>query len=300
MGLNVGANVLTSGGLGLTMVLLLVTGILLVSASNKLKQLPEFESLSELKNANNNLKTAYWLFFIATGIALILGVLYAGHESAWCSSEWIHGVLYLLLYVVVIIGVIYAYISLYNIYHPDVENNNGSAGFVWAALLVGVLAFMVMTATGAGRVGMGVARGNLTHRIRHAEHKLHEAHSAVTGMPNDFAGHHDRCGGECEQQMLVAPVDVAPMPTHSHVSVVTTPTTSSVRLPAVPAYQARSVPAQAYQAPAQGYQSFVGAPTVTRHSVVTTSQPVVTTSSPRVQPMSALARGVEESNAGFI
>lgn len=300
MGLNIGANVLTSGGLGLTMVLLLVTGILLVSASNKLKQLPEFESSSDLKNANNNLKTAYWLIFIATGISLILGVLYAGHESAWCSSELIHGGLYLLLYIAVIVGLVYSYISLYNIYHPDLENNNGSTAFIWGALLIGAIAFMVMTATGTGRIGMGVTRGSLTHRIRHAEHKLHEAHSAVTGSPNDFGGHYDRCPGECDQQqVLMAPADVAPMPTHSHVSVVTSPATSSVRLPPIPVNQPALVSNQ-------GYQSFVGAPTVTRHSVVTTSQPVVSTSTPQMaatpnrQPISALARSVQDSNAGFI
>lgn len=315
MGMNVGANVLTSGGLGLTMILLLVTGIMLVIASNKLKEVPEFEGSTDLNNANSNLKTAYFLFFIATAISLILGILYAGHESAWCLSEWIHGVLYLLLYIAVVIGVIYAFLALNKIYTPELENNNGSAAFIWAALLIGSLAFITMTAVGSGRVGYGVSRNSATHRLRHAEHKLHEMHSAVTGLQNDFPGHKDRCGSEqqCGMEAAPAPVMMVEQPS---------------RLPPVPAQvSVQTYPTQNYQ-PVQSYQnvrtypsaqsvnyqpptqSFVGAPTVTRHSVVTTSQPVVTTSSPRMR-QSALAQSVNQSmnqsmgqgmgdNAGFI
>lgn len=290
MGMNIGANVLTSGGLGLTMVLLLVTGIMLVVASNKLKEVPEFEGSSDLNNANNNLKTAYFLFFIATAIALILGILYAGHESAWCSSEWIHGVMYLLLYIAVVIGVIYAFLALNKIYTPELENNNGSAAFIWAALLIGSFAFMVMTATGSGRVGYGVSRNAATHRLRHAEHKLHEMHSAVTGLQNDFPGHKDRCGSEQCGTVEAAPVMVMSEPrlppVPSQVSVQTYPSQSYQSVRTYPSAQTVS-----YQPPTQ---SFVGAPTVTRHSVVTTSQPVVTTSSPRMA-QSALAQSVNQN-----
>ena len=262
MGVNVGVNAITSGGLGLATVLLVVTGILLVTAQKKVGELPEFESSSVLRKASGDLRTAYILLFIAAGITLILGIAYAGHEVAWCPSEWIHGFIYLLLVAALIIGVIYAYIALNDIYSPDLDNDNGASAFVWASLIVGTITFMVVIATASGRVGYNAARNDVQHRVRHAEAKIHETHSHVTGKQNDFVPPVDRCG-EAEEPCgkPAVPPGMMLVPTTQVQSV---GVDGPVRLPAVP----------------QPVQQFIGAPTVTRHSVVTTSQPSVVTSSP--------------------
>ena len=276
MGLNVGANVLTSGSLGLATIILVVMGILLVSASNKLSQLDEFESSSTLKKAHSDLKTAYWLIFISAGIGLLLGIAYAGHETAWCPSEWIHTMVFILMYAALIIGFIYAYIALNDIYNPDIDDRNGADGFIWASLLVGAFAFMLVSAAGTGRIGYNAARGDVTHRVRHAEKKIHEMHSMVTGKVNDFVEPVDKCGS-CEDPE--PPCGKAPVPTmmvmpqdnHTyHVNQGMNQNNGPVRLPQVPQYQTQ-----------QSHQ-FVGPPTVTRHSMVTTSQPSMTTSSPQM------------------
>ncbi len=306
MGLNVGVNALTSGGLSLCVVLLVVTGILLVSASQKVTRMDDFDSSSNLQKSYNNLRTAYGLMFIAAAITLILAVAYGGHETAWCPSEWIHGVIYVLLVAAVIIGVIYAYIALNDIYDSEIHNTNGSTSFIWAALIIGVLTFMLVIATASGRVGYNVARGGTNHRVRHAEAKIHEMHSHVTGQPNDYVPPIDHC---CEPEkppcgsvpagMIMMPVgpqleaphqvihttgyqnmgyqSVGQQPVINQapaVTVRTVPVQSSTTLPAVPrpSYDSQVIGSQMAQ------HQFVGSPTVTRHSVITTSQPVVTSS----------------------
>ena len=280
MGLNVGVNALTSGGLILAVVLLVVTGILLVSASRKVTDIDGFDSSSKLQKTYNNLRTAYGLIFIAAVITLILAIAYGGHETAWCPSEWIHGVIYVLLVAAVIIGVIYAYVALNDLYDPDFQNLNGASSFIWAALIIGTLTFMLVIATASGRVGYNVARNGASNRVRHAERKIHEMHSHVTGKANDYVEPHDPC---CEPEkpscvpagMMLVPVSqVQQTVSQPTVTVHTTPVNSSVvSLPAVPrpSYDSRVISGVS--------QQYVGSPTVTRHSVVTTSQPVVTTSS---------------------
>lgn len=286
MGLNVGVNALTSSGLILATVLLVVTGILLVSASSKVTKMDDFDSSTNLEKAYNNLRTAYGLIFIAAAITLILAVAYGGHETAWCPSEWIHGVIYVLLVAAVIIGVIYAYIALNDIYDAEDQNRRGSTSYIWAALIIGVLTFMLVIATASGRVGYNVARGGATRRVRHAEAKIHEMHSHVTGKPNDYVEPHDPC---CEPEKPACatnvPAGMVLVPVHQvqtqhpvvyssgqqspAVTVRTVPVQSSATLPVVPR--------PSYDQQSMG-QQFVGSPTVTRHSVITTSQPVVTSS----------------------
>lgn len=287
MGLNVGMNALSSGGLGLATVLFVVMGILLVNASRKVAELPEFESSSELKKANSDLKTAYALVFIAAGITLLLAIAYGGHEVAWCPSEWIHSLLFFLLLVALVIGIVYAYIALNDLYRPDIENTNGSTAYIWASLLIGAIAFMVTAAIGSGRVGYNVARNDVRKRVNHAEDKLHELHSHVTGKPNDFV----REKGRCESEDPEVPCGQAPVPVmvqqqpQGYQSQVYQPQQYQVQQSLPQSQINQSLPQSPVRLPAvnQGQQTqrFVGNPTVTSHSVVTTSQPMVTSTSPR-------------------
>ena len=277
MGVNVGMNAITSGGLGISTILLVIMGILLVSASNKVHDIPEYESSSGLKKAHDDLKTAYWLIFIAAGVLLLLSIAYGGHETAWCPSEWIHSFIFVLVFVALIIGIIYAYIVLNDLYNPELEDTNGATSFIWASLLIGAIAFMGVAAVGTGRIGYNAGRGDVNKRVRHAEDKVHEMHSAITGKPNDFVPPVDHCAS-CEEPET--PCGPAPVP-----AVMVAPVNQGPdRLPPVQQYQPRPQYQPTYQSqyqPTYQSQEFVGPPTVTRHSTVTTSQPMVTTSSPR-------------------
>ena len=253
MGLNVGLNALTSGGLFLSTVLLVVMGILLVTASNKVKDLDDFDDNDLLKRVDSNFRTAYILAFIAAGFSIILGIAYAGHEVAWCPSEWLHGGVYLLLYAAVIISIIYAYLGLNDVYSQDIPDRNGSDAFTWAALLVGVIAFLTITATGSGRVGYNASRSDITNRVRKAERKIHEAHSAVTGQPLDYEEPKDMC----------APPPCSPAPAPP--MYVQTPQTQQ---------RVQTGPIQLPQAARP-----LGPPITTSHTVTTTTQPMI---SPRV------------------
>lgn len=267
MGLNVGLNALTSGGLVLATVLLVVAGILLVSAASKVRDIPEFEESSGLKKAENDLKTAYILMFIAAGVTLLLAVAYGGHEVAWCPSEWIHGIIYLLLVAIIVIAVIYAYIVLNDLYTPELADRNGSTAFIWASLLIGSIGFMVVMATASGRVGYNASMNDIKKRWREVERKVHESHSSITGQVNDFETPMDRCAKP--------PTSPAPMP---EVVAVVSPPPQSVPSPRAN-YQPVNVPL------VQQQQRFAGPPTVTQHTV--TSQPIVTTStttSPALSP----------------
>ena len=186
MGLNIGLNAITSGGLFIVAILLVLVGILLVSAASKVRELPEFDGSDELENGYNKIKTAYILIFVAAGVALILGIVYAGHDTWWSPSEWIHTLFFLLIAALVIIGLIYAYVVLDGIYTPELPDRNGADGFIWASLLIGLVSMLILMMVGSGRAGYNAIRSNVTDRFNNLEHKVHLTHSHLTGEPIDY------------------------------------------------------------------------------------------------------------------
>ena len=263
MGLNIGANTLTSGALFLGTILLVVMGILLVSASNKVKQIPEFDQSSGLKKINDNLVTAYILAFVAAGIFFLVGAAYVGHETVWCPSEWWHGIFGTIALIILIISVIFAYLALNDLYNPELEDRNGSDLFIWASLIVSVFAFLLLGATGTGRVGYNVVSSDTSKRVNMAEKKIHEAHSAITGQPLEYNEPADRCAEPCDQgTQRTQGAQRAPK---QQTYVISQPQVGA------PTQVITRTPTQQLTVTDQP----LGPPIVTRHSVVTTSQPML-------------------------
>jgi len=181
MGLNIGLNALTSGSLVLITILLVITGILFVSAATKTQNLPEYNQSSALQNAYNKLRTAYILIFIAAGVALILAIAYGGHEIWWGSTEWVHLAFFLLLVALIIIAAVYAYTILNDVYTPELPERNGVDNFLWAGLWILLIAFIMIIAAGSGRVGYHAVRSNVINKFNEYKDKIDTVHYHVTG-----------------------------------------------------------------------------------------------------------------------
>jgi len=182
MGLSV--NILTSGFLVTVIVFFLLMGILFYSAYTKIGAvLLENDSskndLERLDSCLNSIKIAYILAFIGSGLTVLLALLYAGHETVITPSEYWHLALYLITYVLLIVSVVYAFIALNKIYDTKITQRNGADAYIWAGLLMSIFAFVGLTATGSGRLGMNIVRSNTRSRIEAAESKIHEHLPAI-------------------------------------------------------------------------------------------------------------------------
>lgn len=181
MGITV--NILTSGFLVSCSVFLLMMGLLFYFAYTKIGAV-FLENNSEndptlLGSALNYIRIAYILAFIAFAVTLLLALLYAGHELVFMPSEWFHLVLYLVVYALLIISVVYAFLALNKIYDLRIQQRNGSTSYIWAGLLMAIFAFVGLTATGSGRLGMNVVRTRTQNRIQAAESKINEHLPAI-------------------------------------------------------------------------------------------------------------------------
>ena len=144
MGLGTGANAFTSGGLLMGTILLVIMGIFLISASNKIQEVPGFSRSDRLNKVNENIKTAYFLVFVSAFIFFLIGIAYGGHEVAWCPSEWWHGVFATIAMIILIIAFVYVYYALSDLYHPDIDERNGADVYMWASFVVGAFAFLTL------------------------------------------------------------------------------------------------------------------------------------------------------------
>jgi len=172
MGLAV--NILTSGFLVTVIIFFVLMGILFYMAATKMGEVlltgnNRSNDFAQLDSAFNAVKVAYVLSFIAAIITLILAVLYAGHELVVTPSEYWHLALYLITYILLIVSVIYAFIALNRLYSLRIVDRNGADAYLWAGLLMSIFAFIGLTATGSGRLGMNIVRSNTRQRIEQAE-----------------------------------------------------------------------------------------------------------------------------------
>jgi hypothetical protein len=172
MGLTV--NILTSGFLVTVIIFFVLTGILFFSAYSKVGQVLEAgdsknNDLTKLDSVLNSIKVAYILAFIAAALTFVLAILYAGHETVITPSEYWHLAIYLITYVLLVISVIYAYIALNKLYDIGITQRNGADAYIWAGLLMSIFAFVGLTATGTGRLGMNIVRTDTRKRIEKVE-----------------------------------------------------------------------------------------------------------------------------------
>jgi hypothetical protein len=184
MGLNLSVNILTSTFLVTVLAFFLITGILFFYAYVKVGQILEqgnsrTNDLETLNSALGNLKVAYITAFIAAAATLILAILYAGHETVFSPSEYFHMVIYLIAYVLLIVSVIYAFLALNKINTVGVTFKNGADGYIWAGLLMSIFAFIGLTTTAGGRLGMNIIRSDTKNRVLTAEHKVNQFLPAI-------------------------------------------------------------------------------------------------------------------------
>ena len=186
MGLNVGLNTITTGGLFLATIFIVIMGILLVSAEKKIKDIPEYTQSSDLQDGRSALQTAYILTFIAAGVALVLSIVYMGQEIWWCPPEWIHMIFFLIIVVLLVVASIYAYDVLEGIYDPRLADRVGTDNYIWAALLFAVVSFVTVFMVGSGRAGYGLVRNKMGERVSELERTIYESYSSLTGEPVDY------------------------------------------------------------------------------------------------------------------
>ena len=190
-------SILTSGFLVTVVIFLVLMGVLFWQSYSKVGGIlldndPQ-NDVTDLSSALNDLKVAYIAAFIAAALALILAVLYAGHETVINPSEYIHLGIYVLVYIAWIVSVVYAAIALNKIYNTRILQRNGADAYIWAGMLLAIFAFTALTASSAGRVGYNVVRGRTRERVEAAEHRIHTTlpliHDAVVDTHNVVAAH---------------------------------------------------------------------------------------------------------------
>ena len=184
MGLRITANILTSGFLVTVIIFFVLMGYLFFAASEKMGQVllsgdSKGNDLEQLESAYNSIKVAYILAFISAGLTLLLAILYAGHETVISPSEYWHLALYLITYILLIISVIYAFIALNKLYDIRISTRNGADAYIWAGLSLAVFAFVGLTATGSGRIGMNVVRSETQKRVDKVESNINEHLPAI-------------------------------------------------------------------------------------------------------------------------
>ena len=176
MGLAV--NILTSGFLVTVIIFfVLMTYLFYVSAAKMGDVLlvgdHRSNNLEQVESAFNAAKVAYVASAVGAVLTLALAILYAGHEIVVTPSEYWHLALYVLTYIALIVSVIYAFIALDRLYNLQVTDRNGAESYLWAGLLMSLFAFIGLTATGSGRIGMNVVRRNTRERIERVEATIH-------------------------------------------------------------------------------------------------------------------------------
>ena len=242
--------------------------ILLISASNKVRNIPEFNGSDRLKKIDKNLKTAYILTFIVAGIVFLIGSAYSGHETLWCPSEWWHGTFGVISLIILVIAIIYAYIALNDLYTPDLEDRNGSDLYIWASLIISIFAFLTVGAIGSGRVGYNAIGTDSSDRLYMAEKKLHETHSAITGQLMENKKRPSYCKDGCDNKK-----ETSKSISQTYVMTEMEPKVVQ-RSPVHRIITKQEVAQQEFNGLRQDEQP-LGPPIITRHSVVTTSQPMM-------------------------
>lgn len=106
---------------------------------------------AEMNNAKNNLLIAYILGYIASGIGIVLAILYFGHVTWGIKSEIPHAILFILLFLLIIVSGIFAFIALDNINKSNADDKKGSEGWIWAGEIAGLIAIIVLIISGAWR-----------------------------------------------------------------------------------------------------------------------------------------------------
>lgn len=146
MGLPIGV----AGIVFISLILLVAMAILIMISEDKVKNISGYSTNANLKTANDRLYWAQVFSWIAAATCLLLVLGYfALHFIEF--TEWIHLVLWILLFAALIASGVFLAIALNDINNANVSNKNGSTSYAWGALIAGVAAFIVLLVSGGWR-----------------------------------------------------------------------------------------------------------------------------------------------------
>jgi len=175
MGLSIN---LLNGALLITVaVFFALMGALFYFAYNKLNAVFDLadsaDNLEFVNTARNYVKIAFILAFVGGGLTLLLSILYMGFDT-FGISEWFHLVLYLIAFGLLVVSIVYAMLTLYRLYDLGITRRNGADAFIWAGLFMGILGFIGLAVTGAGRIGVNAAKAQVAQGVENIENRIEE------------------------------------------------------------------------------------------------------------------------------
>ena len=133
-------------------ILILLGAIFFTVAQTRVRDFAEYKAgNAKLRSANNNLTVAYVLGYIAAAIGILLAILYFGHTAWQIKNETIHLILFILLFALVIVSGIFGIIALNDIDQANPPNKNNATNWIWAALVSGLIALILIIISGAWR-----------------------------------------------------------------------------------------------------------------------------------------------------
>lgn len=140
-----------SGMVGFATILLVVMAILIVIADDRLKQITGYSTNNDLKTAHDKLVWAQVFGWIAAGLGLLLVLGYVVLHFLE-TSEWLHLILWILLFAALITTGVLLAIALYDIDQAKVNDDKDTNGYIWGALITGGVALLVLLISGGWRV----------------------------------------------------------------------------------------------------------------------------------------------------
>lgn len=140
-----------SGLVGFATILLVVMAILIIVADDKVRNITGYSANNDLKAAHDKLIWAQVLAWIAAGLGLLLVIGYVALHFLQ-TNEWLHLILWILLFAALIASGVFLAIALNDVNRASVSDNKGADGYIWGALITGGVALLVLLISGGWRV----------------------------------------------------------------------------------------------------------------------------------------------------
>ena len=146
-----GHSISTAAVVGFATVLLIIMAILILVADDRTKNITGYSGNNDLKAAHDKLIWAQVLAWIAAGLAFLLLLGYLALHFLE-TSEWIHLILWILLFAVLIVSLIFLGMALSDIDKAKVSDDKGAAGYGWGAIILGGISFIILLVSGGWRI----------------------------------------------------------------------------------------------------------------------------------------------------
>ena len=140
-----------AGWVAVATILLIVMAILVLVATNRSNDLLNTNNTNtSINNIHNKLVWAQVFAWIAAGIALLLALGYVFLHFV-NTTEWLHLILWILLFASLITSGVFLAIALSDINKITINNNNGIKSYIWGALITGLVVLIILLISGGWR-----------------------------------------------------------------------------------------------------------------------------------------------------